>query len=356
MMQKITIIFLLIINIVFIKQAKAEKDLGIWITREQYKTKESLRAFIDTVGKRGFNLILINVWCGGVTTYPSEVMLRETGIGIEKNLKGRDVLSEAIEEGHKRGMKVYAWLEYGFSAGYKEQYPLLKKHPDWGVRTKTGELLEVDGGHKWMKPYKKEVQNFLIELSKEIIQKYKVDGIELDRIRISHEINDEEEVKRDFQTEKGEKAETGKIHFWQIKKINEFVERYSQELRQEKKEVKIAQTVGNIRNNYFSSIKDGQDWLLWLERGWVDEVDLQCFTKFPESYKKTLAYVKEKSKGKKGKIKVGVSVIVYGEEMQEEYIKECQKEASEQGFGTIIWHSGSYKKLIEIKVSEENKR
>ncbi len=52
-------------------------------------------------------------------------------------IAGRDILAEAVAEGHRLGLHVEAWFEYGFVGGWTGNQPpgvkgpIFQAHPDW---------------------------------------------------------------------------------------------------------------------------------------------------------------------------------------------------------------------------------
>jgi uncharacterized lipoprotein YddW (UPF0748 family) len=72
------------------------------------------------VQAKGLNNIFVVVWNGGVTMYPSKVVESYIGIQQDTIYKGFDPIACIVKEGHKVGLKVHAWFEFGFSYAYKD--------------------------------------------------------------------------------------------------------------------------------------------------------------------------------------------------------------------------------------------
>jgi hypothetical protein len=69
----------------------------------------------------------------------------ENYIGVNQNpvYRGFDPLSSFVSEGHKAGLRVHAWFEFGFSYAYKDSSlnGWLQKYPHWAGKDKNHLLL-----------------------------------------------------------------------------------------------------------------------------------------------------------------------------------------------------------------------
>ena len=75
---------------------------------------------------------------------------------------------------------MHAWFEYGFSSSYSAQGgPIIAKKPSWKALDSQGNLV-VKNGFDWLNGFDEEVQNFMISLFLEVINNYKIDGVQGD--------------------------------------------------------------------------------------------------------------------------------------------------------------------------------
>lgn len=157
---------------------------GVWIANRPHskvlESKDNINEAMDFLQSHGFNVIFPVVWNRGYTLYPSQVMGRYNLPAIEPyyEKQQRDPLSEIIIAAHQREIKVIPWLEYGFAASslltgghILEQYPYWQALDRDGVRVRHGSLT-------WMNAFNLEVQQFMLEIIKEIVSIYSVDGIQ----------------------------------------------------------------------------------------------------------------------------------------------------------------------------------
>ncbi len=156
---------------------------GVWITNTDAKillSRSNIRAAMELLEDHHFNVVFPVVWCNGATMFPSETMDGIFGDGIEPRLDNRDPLAELIEEAHAHRIAVVPWFEYGFCCSLNAKGGhILKAKPAWGEQDAAGNLL-TQNGYDWMSPFNTEVQSFMIELVMEVVDRYKIDGIQED--------------------------------------------------------------------------------------------------------------------------------------------------------------------------------
>lgn len=160
---------------------------GVWLTNvdsDVLTSRAKIAEAMDFLAAHNFNVVYPVVWNGGKTLYPSDIMEREFGTRIDPRFAGRDPLQEVIEEGHRVGLEVIPWFEYGFADSYAVTEnaplgPMLSKHPEWKAIDPDGKLVEKNK-FRWANAFDPEVQAFLTSLVIEVATKYDVDGIQGD--------------------------------------------------------------------------------------------------------------------------------------------------------------------------------
>ena len=170
-------------HVIFAQNKQQEPVRGVWVTNvasDALKSKKNIKEAIQLCKKNSINNIYVVVWNNGVTMYPSKVVESYIGIKQSKVYGGRDPIKEIIEEGHKAGIKVHAWFEFGFSYNYGDSNCLWqKKYPTWVGRDVHGNHLQKNKFF-WWSAFNKDVQNFMNKLVLEVVQKYNIDGIQGD--------------------------------------------------------------------------------------------------------------------------------------------------------------------------------
>lgn len=164
--------------------AKAQEPIrGIWLTNtgsSVLNSRQQIREAVMQCKDQGLSDLFMVVWNNGKTMFPSQVMSQYLGQEQDPLYKGRDPLQEMIEEAHAVGLRVHAWLEFGFSYSYKDSNSIWnKKYPDWAGRNASGNLLQKNGFF-WWNALHPGPQQFISDLVDEIVLRYDIDGIQGD--------------------------------------------------------------------------------------------------------------------------------------------------------------------------------
>ena len=157
---------------------------GVWITNvdsDVLTTRAKIAEAMDHLVSRGFNTVFPVVYNGGFTLHPSDVMAATFGEArrTHPSFGGRDVLDELIVEGHRVGLEVIPWFEYGFVSSFGGPGHILTAKPQWAALGANGQQV-VKNGFYWMDALNPEVQDFMSSLVLEVASRYDVDGIQGD--------------------------------------------------------------------------------------------------------------------------------------------------------------------------------
>lgn len=224
--------------------------------RSAEKQKEELRAILDRLQKANINTVLLQTRIRATTIYPSQYEPWDGCLsGFPGKSPGYDALQFAIDECHKRGMEVHAWI-VTIPVGKWNSYgcrQLRKRFPRLIKR------IDQDG---YMDPEATQTGCYLAEMCREIVQQYDVDGIHLDYIRY---------------------PETWKFRISKDQargNITRIVEKIHQAVKKEKPWVKMScSPIGKFDDlsRYWSHgwnayTKVAQDAQAWLKDGLMDEL------------------------------------------------------------------------------------
>lgn len=144
------------------------------------RQKEELCKQLDELKKANFNTILLQTRLRNDVIYPSKIeMFSEEMTGKMGKDPGYDPLAFAIEECHKRGMEIHAWvvaIPLGSDRIIREmgKNSITKKHREMCIHY--NRYWYLDPGHP-------ETKKYLSSIVEEIISNYDIDGINLDYIR-----------------------------------------------------------------------------------------------------------------------------------------------------------------------------
>lgn len=145
----------------------------------EYQKKE-LTDILDRLQQANINTVILQTRIRGSVIYPSSYEpWDECLTGHSGKAPGYDPLLFAIEECHKRGMELHAWvvcIPLGKQQKQKNfgQQSIIKKHPS---------LCKSASGEVFMIPGQSGTAEYIASLCREIAEKYDVDGISLDYIR-----------------------------------------------------------------------------------------------------------------------------------------------------------------------------
>ncbi|MEX2466315.1 MAG: family 10 glycosylhydrolase [Gemmatimonadota bacterium] len=179
---------------------------GLWVIRSSMTSEAEVRAMVDRAAVAGFNTLVVQVRGRADAFYRSSLEPRAQTLTGPADF---DPLALAIEEGHRRGLAVHAWvnthLVWGPAAPPASQRHILNARPDWlGVPRALGSELYtlapndpryVDALRRYAdtnratvegiytSPSHPEVQARVHGVWMELLERYDLDGIHFDYIR-----------------------------------------------------------------------------------------------------------------------------------------------------------------------------
>lgn len=239
-------------------RAKAGNAAGI---RRQQK---ELCDILDRLKAARFNTVLLQTRLRGDVIYPSAIeAFAESLTGHTGRAPGYDPLAFAIEECHKRGMELHAWL-VAIPAGNARQVKLLGSR---SVVQKQRSICKLHKGSWYLDPGNPETKEYLSRIVKEITSRYDIDGIHFDYIRYP------EQADRFPDKDTYRKYGKGKeLKQWRRDNITAIVRRLYADIKSIKPWVKVSSSpVGKYRdtrrypsrgwNAYHVVYQDAQRWL-----------------------------------------------------------------------------------------------
>ncbi|MEM1311381.1 MAG: family 10 glycosylhydrolase [Cyanobacteria bacterium P01_H01_bin.153] len=263
---------------------------GVWLTNvdsEVLFSRQNLAEGIERLADCGFNTLYPTVWNRSFTLFPSAIA--EAVLGEKQRLNpkltpaqrqtiegDRDMLAECIDLAHDKDLKVIPWFEYGFFA--LRGNSLRDRRPHWFTHQRDGTRIDQHR-MEWLNPFHPEVQAFFLELIADLMQRYEVDGFQID-----DHFGLPAEFGYDPYTTQLYRSETGKLtpqnpradHWlrWRADKITDFVAQVGQTVKQHR-----PQALFSVSPNppVFSYQNFLQDWPGWLVATTVDEVVIQTY-------------------------------------------------------------------------------
>lgn len=140
--------------------------------------KAELIKLFDELKEARLNAVLLQVRseCDALYNSSKEPWSRYLSGGIQGQDPGYDPLAFAIEEAHKRGLELHAWINpFRVNASKTSNFS-----PDHISNTRPEWMLEFSGGGKIINPGIPEAREYIASVVEEIVQNYAVDGVHFD--------------------------------------------------------------------------------------------------------------------------------------------------------------------------------
>ncbi|MCF7832693.1 MAG: family 10 glycosylhydrolase [Candidatus Marinimicrobia bacterium] len=312
--MRVLLISLLIGNI-FANPADAPKQefRGVWLStvanidwpEDKYdseaKKQADLIKYLDTLKVNGINAVVFQVRpaCDAMYNSPYEPwsywFSGTQGEGPAADSLW-DPLTFAVEEAHKRGMELHAWVNpYRAvhkpamidSSFYLDESHVAKTHPEWILKFNSVYILD---------PGQEAVRNYIRRVFMDIVCRYDIDGIHMDDYFYPYSGVENE----DSLTFEKESRGFEDINDWRRDNINLLVQTVSDSIDEVKPWVKWGiSPFGIYRPNVPEGIEGFDAWsvlycdpLAWLQAGSVDYITPQCYWPFGggQDYGKLIPY------------------------------------------------------------------
>lgn len=260
---------------------------GIWYNPTE-TTQSQVAATMDKIEAAGLNMVFLQTVYWGYAIYPDSPTYRQF-----PQLDGFDLLKAFIDEGHKRGIEVHAWVHVmrattvpnvdEGSMGY-----ILDAHPNWVMKDRQGKAAtswDETSGY-YYNPAHPEVRAFLRDTYTDLVKRYDIDGLQLDYIRFPMEGTASDPYERghsyDDYTIGAVKRELGfsplditpddtdkwaKWTEWRQRQVSEVVDMLVGEVKKVKPNVIISADVVPEESGKEYKL---QDWRNWVEKGLIE--------------------------------------------------------------------------------------
>lgn len=251
---------------------------------------------LDQLKANKFNAVIYQVKPTNDALYPSKLAPWSSYItgGKQGKSPGYDPLLIMINEAHKRGMELHAWVN-----PYRVTMPgqtLASLAPSNVARTNPSWVVKY-GKQYYLNPGLPEVQNYLISTVKELVAKYDIDAVHMDDYFYPYKIKNE--VFPDQATFKKYGTSFKKVDDWRRNNVNQLVKKVYSSIKTTKPHVQFGispfgvwrnqsmdPTGSNTRagvTNYDDLYADTRQ---WIKDGSIDYITPQIY------WSKTLSVAK----------------------------------------------------------------
>ncbi|MBE6578789.1 MAG: hypothetical protein E7651_03160 [Ruminococcaceae bacterium] len=319
---------------------------GVWLRPALVTDRDKIFDTVNSILEAGYNQVYLEVQFDNTMIIP----LPEGNLYAQNPaLAGSDILKTYIEACHYFGIEIHAWMSV-FRAGYKgssnTDLGVAMQKPEWRQVSKNGVdfVANAYGDAFFLNPALPEVQAFLLETYRYILENYDIDGFQLDYIRYPNKA-DGEEFGYDEYTLKLYKDEFGKdpktfangsedyTHWVQFRGdfVTDFVKKVKELIGEIRPDVYLGAAVAP---NYANSLNSMcQDSVTWMKEGLIDIV-------FPMAYGTTdgvIRYLEETVAAAGDKVLVIPGVSDQGAEVLEEQIL-ASREGGADGVAFFSWN------------------
>ena len=258
-----------------------------WPTRTALSVAQQQAELIDLFDRAnaaGLNAVMFHVRPAADAVYQSALEPWAALLtGVQGQDPGYDPLAFAVREAHARGLELHAWIN-PFRAGNSKDSALLAASHVFKARR---DLARVYGSQIWLDPGEPAVHDRSINVVRDIIERYDVDGVHADDYFYPYQENDAAGKLIDF-PDSGSYARSGSMLSradWRRNNVDRFVERLYGEVHRIKPTLKVGispfgiwrpgNPVGVNGLDAFASIY--ADSRKWLQQGWVDYLAPQLY-------------------------------------------------------------------------------
>ena len=283
-----------------VAQKQQNPVYGTWVTNvasNALLTKEHVKQTVQLCKDYGMNTLYVVVWNKGVTMYPSDVVNQYIGVKQDSVYQGFDPIKEIVDEGHKAGLKIYAWFEYGFAYDYADTSSIwLQKYPHWAGRDVKGNLLQKNKFY-WWNSLHPEVQQFMTALVLEVVKKYNIDGVQGDdRLPAMPSEGGYDNYTRQLYAAEHNNAQppadSKEVAWvqWRSDKLSQYIKGLYADVKKIKKHCVVSWAPSIYP---WSKEQYLQDWPAWLKDGYADEILPQLYRYNITAYEKILKELDE---------------------------------------------------------------
>lgn len=222
------------------------------------RQKEQLCATLDKYREANINTVLFQTVVRATAVYPSAILPWDVCMaGKFGRSPGYDPLAFAIDECHKRGMELQAWI-VTVPVGAANS-PAVKR-----LRSQGYKLMTLDG-YSYLDPSDQRSASLIVSVAREITTHYDIDGIHLDYIRYPETMP---------------KPRNAGVAQWRRNNITSIVRRVHDAVKAEKPWVKLScSPIGKYSDlsryssgNWNARDRVSQDAQEWLRQGLMDQL------------------------------------------------------------------------------------
>lgn len=234
-----------------------------WITPERREK------FLSDAKAAGFNSIVPVIWRGKGVSWPSSLAPKDTAWNITGKTS-TDPLKELIFHAHELGIKVYPW----FTVAHR----LHEFFPEFHAEGTPDQAFNV---------HEEGFRLFIVTLMMEVVDKYDIDGINLDYVRSKgicktlscrkqYSGRTKRDLLQDAENMWRSKDSGDSIARWNAEAVTRIIEEFSRQARARRPELVISVDTHPVGKGPYL---EGSDSITWANRGLINTIFDMQYTK-----------------------------------------------------------------------------
>jgi uncharacterized lipoprotein YddW (UPF0748 family) len=329
----------------------ASEVRALWVVRTTLTSPEKIRAMVSAAADNGFNTLIVQVRGRGDAYYKSRVEPRASE--LKDQPADFDPLATTLQEAHKRGLKVHAWLNTSLLANLDslptDPNHVYNKHPEWLAVPKpvAAELYTMSPTDplyrqrivEWSKanraelegvytgPANAKVRDHIYKIWMDVLSHYPVDGIHFDYVRLASpdfdysktslrkfsewlipQLDSDQRKQLKESTKANPLASTDlhpdKFADFQRAQITALVERIYHAVK--KRNAKVLVSAAVFANDENAYTRRFQDWRRWLQMGILDVACPMAYSTDTAVFQKQIEVAAATAHGAKRQVWAGI--------------------------------------------------
>ncbi len=242
---------------------------GVWLQQLAHLKAYGWPKILAALKEHHIDALFVNVVNGGYANYPSRVVPQLPG-------DSPDALAEVLAQCRQAGIQCHVWMMCTYVRPYTPREQTAKLRAE-------GRLQQDASGQTlpWLRPGDERNRQQMVDLAREIAERYDIDGLHLDYIRYAPAGDYSPAEREAFESTSlgrplanwpadvgvGQSARTQWARY-RANNVNRIVEEISTAVRQVRPRVKLSAAVYPIWVD--AKYLVGQDPETWAKQGWVD--------------------------------------------------------------------------------------
>lgn len=306
---------------------------AMWVTRFDYRSEQDIVDIFEHCEDLGMDTVMFQVRGNATAFYPSPFEPWADELGGKD--PGFDPLAVALREARARGMLLHAWVNvmpawWGTTAPENPEQ-LYNARPEWMWYDQNGDRQPLcERFYVSVNPCLPAVRSYLVELIRDIVRRYEVDGVHLDYMRFPNEPpgtpagsgldypRDRETVLR-FQGESGRTPDEAPEEWdrWRAERVTFLMRDIHRMLQATRPLIELSVAVGPepelARHEHFQDVET------WLNEDLVDRVFPMNYTSNPDLFRERVARWEELAERKR--VVMGIRVDTSPPEQVRSYVQ-----------------------------------